>query len=75
VTATFFQKFRGPYVKFIDSAVFGWIVTKFKVLFGKSWTANIFFREFKGSYVKSWTTNILSRKFRGRYARICRSLS
>jgi hypothetical protein len=44
-------KFRGPYIKFIDNRIFGWIVTKFEVLFLKSWTVNIFFRKFRDSYV------------------------
>jgi hypothetical protein len=50
--------------KFIDSGIFGRIVTKFEVFFGKLWSAYIFSQKFRGSHVKSWTTNIFSWMFR-----------
>jgi hypothetical protein len=64
------QKFRGAYVK-TNSGVFGWIVTKFEVLF---WQGNhgrqIYFSESLGVHVKSWTANIFSWKCRSWYVKI-----
>jgi hypothetical protein len=43
VGCKFFQIFTGSYIKFIDSGVFRWIITKFEVFFGNLWTAKHIF--------------------------------